>query len=246
MYILISTYKYPSLIQGKGENRAMKTRVCLMAVGMAVMLALSGAAWAASVTINNFSFETPTLSDGAFTTGAISGWSYATGSNGGVWNPLLSDYPVPMPDGNNVAYVLTTPTTIYQTTGAAVTANYTYTLKAFVGSDRGALPTYTIELVGAGSPDVVLASATGQPVTDAFTQVTVSYLGNNPSQYGKPIKINLKTTDLRTHFDKVTLDASPVPTPATWFLLGSGLLGLAFLGRRRTASKNTPDRMGKD
>jgi hypothetical protein len=213
--------------------RKLSTAGWLAVMGLALALVINAPAFATSITINNYSFETPTLSDGSATTGGISGWTFTAGS-GGVWNPTTTDYFGGAPDGQNVAYVFQAPATLSQITSASVTPNYQYSLQVYVGSDRGAAPTYTIQLVAKGVTDVILATASGQPPTGSFALVNLpTYMATDPNQYGKPLEIRLISSTWRLHFDDVKLDGTLVPLPSTVLLLGSGLVGLLAWRRRR-------------
>lgn len=205
----------------------------------AMILVVKGTALATPITINNYSFEDQTFSDGTGSTNSISGWTLSPLGGGGVWNPAPPQYGGVVPDGNNMAYVWEPALTISQIISATVTPNYKYSLSVYVANDNNPVGNYTIQLVAHdATSDVVLASATGTPPTGHFALVNLpSYTATDPNQYSKSIEIKLLSSGWRLHFDDVQLDGTLVPLPSTMLLLGSGLVGLALLRRRWSLKK---------
>lgn len=147
------------LFSRRKENAPMKMapslqnlRAGILALGIG--LATSVSVNAAAVTINNFSFETPTLGDGAapgsgFGTGVFNGWNYAVAnagsfadfgienSGGGAYTGAGGAGTPSGADGTNVVYLnqngtLGSSTTMFQDVGL-LAANTTYTLTIAIG-----------------------------------------------------------------------------------------------------------------
>ena len=125
----------------------------------------------------------------------------------------------------------------------------TNTLEVAVGkrSDVPIFPGYMI-ILGAGNPSVsgsfvTLAwDNTASPAAGAFADSTVTYtaLAGDPS-LGLTLGIQLYSySGGQVNFDNVRLtteSSSVAPEPTTLFLLGSGLIGLAGLGRKKFGQK---------
>jgi len=139
------------------------------------------------IAVNDFSFETPTLSSGGSTgpSACPSLWDcsnsgQSSGFFGGVYYPTNTQYPsgqnglAPLtfaPDGNQAAYVYgKTPQLIEQNTAVTIAANTTYTLNVWVG-DRN--------------------DNSADPWTAGF-QPAIELLANGSTTSGTPI-INLTT-----------------------------------------------------
>lgn len=206
---------------------------------VALLLLLSGPALAVPLTINNPSFEE-----------GLNGWdsSQVYWLEGVKSSADLLGYPdYTSPDGNNVAYV-TLGGDLYQTPGATIAANTTYTLTVYVGhpglrNPPAPMPgdpppplfSYSVQLWASQPFPGLLATESGyDPGQSYFGMLTLSYTSGQSGQdghIGSYLKILLKAgpDSGMVNFDKLTLDAVPVP-PTVW-LLGSGLLGL--VGWRR-------------
>lgn len=204
-----------------------------------LIMCAHGAALAAAVTINNPSFENPALADGAWTQYATD-W-VKTGTNGGTYDPPSSEFSW-MPNGENCAWVnySSSVASLSQVTGHALLADQIYTLQVYVGRHKpvAETATYTVELV-ANASSAVLASASGTAPHFNWATVQVVYQSPHSGGYlGQYLKIVLKsgepptTGSRQTDFDMVTLNYV-TPTPSTLLLLGSALVGLVVLGRRR-------------
>lgn len=210
------------------------------------MFAAAAVAQAASVTINNPSFEAPvaasgvngvTLGNGASYdsgVGAIADWT--GGGNSGVFNPngqteYYTATGLAQIDGNQIAY--SNGDTISQTLSATLAANTTYTLSLLVGdrsdvNNSGTVFSYglydaTTNTLLAGAVNVTEAAAfTGLKGT--FINPTASYT-SGLSGVGDTLEIRLNANTVQYDFDNVKLDASSaVPLPA------SAWSGMALLG----------------
>ncbi len=187
--------------------------------------------YAASISINNFSFEHTVLSDGAWTSGSgqMYGWIQSTG---GVLNPTTANFSNPVPDGNNTAWLNSGSAT--QTLSTVLTANMAYTLMVDVGDRKdSSFPGYRVSLWAGNN---LLASESALVPNDGFLTSTVNYtaLAGNPF-LGQALTIELHANGIQVNFDNVRLNVSPVPEPETYALMlaGLGLVGLAALRRKR-------------
>lgn len=202
----------------------MKLAPTLLAAS--ILLSATGAN-ATLVNINNYSFEHTVLAVGQNNVG-IYGW---TNSSGGAFHPSTASFTT-VPDGVNTAWL--NGGSAAQTLSTVLTANTSYTLMVDVGDrkDWNYFPGYNIALM-AGS--TVLASDSSLTPNNGFLTSIVNYtaLSSNPL-LGTALTIRLTSYGTQVNFDNVRLDVTTVPVPAAAWLLGSGLLGLIGVARRKT------------
>jgi hypothetical protein len=223
-------------ISKSGEKAMMnrgKTQIAWIVALVALMMAVPISGWATPITIANYSFEAQTFAYGKYTTQSITDWTKGAGISG-VWYPPTSYFPSGAPDGDNIAFLHSA--SISQLITATVHTGYTYTLGFDVGHCLGN-PTYTVQLVAYdGTTDHVLAQSSGTSTYRSFEYLDFHYTADS-TYNGDQLKIILTSSDQETDFDNITLSYTHNPTPSTFLLLGSGLMGLAFLRRRYLAGK---------
>jgi hapalindole H/12-epi-hapalindole U/12-epi-fischerindole U synthase len=232
-------------------------RFLTLAVGVALPLA----ARAVSLPIFNPSFENPASPPATFTGGMTFGpanWTvYNTGATDGfryfgVWNPTTTDsFDLPIPDGSNVGVVFLQNTFslaeagLQQILSSTLQLSTHYTLSVEVGNfDPGAstepfdftgFPGYRVDLL-AGSTVIASDNNTLQPAEGQFLTSIVSVsIGATHVNAGQPLAIrlvNLNGPGIEVNFDRVVLDAVPVPEPSTAILSTMG--ALMALKRRRS------------
>ena len=101
----------------------------ILSVGVALATLGTGAAQAASVTVNNFSFETP--SNPNFSP-VITGWTVSSG-NAGVQPFNATQFTSGVPDGSQAALIAFNGGSIRQDVAATYQAGTRYTLNLFAG-----------------------------------------------------------------------------------------------------------------
>jgi hypothetical protein len=199
-----------------------------------LVIAPSVGAWAESITIDNYSFESPYTNWSS--TGVVTGW-VALPTNDGV-QANKSWFFVSGGDGSQVAWIHTGGQ-LSQVVNATIQAGNIYTLSALVGTwVTSNLATYHVQLYD-NTQNLVLAEVTGTPNIGSFETVSTQYVANNPAYYGDALQIVLTNTGPSTevYYDKITLTDPPaaVPIPPTVVLLGSSLVGLGMVRLRKRA-----------
>jgi hypothetical protein len=237
--------------------------ICALRVGMISLAIPIVTANATSITVPNFSFESPALPNGSNNNGgngdttAIPGWTItapaSSGVNNGVYHPasgFASTNPLPAPaDGNQVVYLFpgaagaTSSITTTNSLGL-ISANTMYTLTAALGNRNDNLffdtGTYTIDLLANGV-SVAESTLAGSTIAHgAFTDFSTSF--SSPLSgplIGESLTIELSATAGSTTdegiLDNVRLTSSSVPdTGSTIVLLTLSLATL--VGARRLSS----------
>jgi hypothetical protein len=224
----------------------MKIHV-LAAVALGVIVAGSHAN-AASISILNFSFESPTTNNGGVSGPSVPNWAYSNSTNAsGVYAPTSTQYGGVNPfDGTQVAYLQeTSTTTISQVLATTVAPNTVYTLSFLLGirNDRptdNSLSSFS-GAVTAGTTVFTTASTTTAPVGDQFKLETYTFTTGATVNTGAFLTVTLSGSvngSGEYDYDKVTLNSASTTTvplpPAVWTGMGLlGVLGLSMVARRK-------------
>jgi hypothetical protein len=206
-----------------------------------VWTVFAASAYASTITVNNFSFET--LPGGGlpnscgtnclYSVANIPGWT-VVGTDAGQLQPgppTNTNYFNSVPDGITVAY--TNDGSISQTVAPVVQLGATYTLTVAVGVRKDTPDPGNEALVINGNSYF----ATGTlPTPGNWATFTSTYVGL-AADVGSPITIQLASPSGQGDFDNVQLNFAPAPAPepSSGVLLGLGAVALFGIVRRKRA-----------
>ena len=210
---------------------------------LAILALVAIPAFASPIYVNNFSFEDslPSTTAGVncglgctVWAGAIPGW---TGGDGRFQpgSPANPHYFTTAPT-NGATLAFSQGGTISQVVAPTVQAGLLYTLQVDIGwrADPGQGFDGSADLLIGGVSCGASCLAVGvTPTKGNWSTFTATYIGT-VADVGKTITLELQSSGPQGDFDNVRLDA--VPEPASLLLIGSALLGLGALRRRRANS----------
>ena len=199
---------------------------------------------ATPLTVNNAGFDADVLPAETFTcngVGGFIGWTSLGGGCGtGLNDPNSSMFPGGAAhSGLNVAYLNGAVGYWQALPEIYLPGMFTFALQVGERLDEP-FGGYVLELrygpnYGASTS---LASVTigplGSPGAGLFGPASVSYMVNpGDLAIGSQVLVAFKGLGVQTSFDSVTVDGAVAPEPGTYALLGSALIGLAWVRRRR-------------
>lgn len=179
------------------------------------------------VTINNPSFENPSVAPGGWTYG-IDGW--VTSGSAGVWDP--SGWGFTAQNGHQIGFIGDgngggADGTASQTLTATLQPNSTYNLSIqVVGRKDGYNPgtAYSISLYAGSSLLTLITPVTPQP--GSWTQLKTTYSTGGSLISSDPLEIVISSSAVQLDFDNVQLNVTPVPEPST--VIAGAMLLLPF------------------
>ncbi|HEU5400620.1 MAG TPA: PEP-CTERM sorting domain-containing protein [Terriglobales bacterium] len=163
----------------------------------------------------------------AWNYGPIPGWSISGSAGTQILN---SNYYASVPSASGTMAFINGGT-ISQDLGISLTPDSTYTLTVYVG-DR--LDGYTTGYgfgLAAGSTTLVYQSNNKLITPGTFAPETITFTTGSSVDSGD-LTVFLSDTGVQADFTNVSLSVVSTPEPSSLLMLGIGLLGLLFLGKR--------------
>jgi hypothetical protein len=223
---------------------SLKIQVVSKAVVIIAGLALAGSAKASPLTVLNASFEN--LSPGglpfgcgpgcAYSIDVIPDWVTTDTSATGQFQPNATYFNLPLPDGNVLAYSNIAGATISQALGDTLVAGTLYTLQIDIGNRLDGLYVQPLVQLFAGNTLIATGSAVNPTSGNFDTSVALYASPIGDALAGQNLRIVLTSNGPQADFDNVRLDALTIaatPEPASFAMLGLGLIGLGGLARRK-------------
>jgi hypothetical protein len=215
-----------------------KFSLALLALATALAITPAQSVWATTIPVNNadFSaqsspFSNPCAGICTYTSPGFAITDWTNSGDSGLWNPT-STYFTSSTGATNVAF--SNGPTISQTVGATVQAGHVYTLTVEIGNrlDGSYWDNPGANLLVTGTDGGTYYATGTEPAQGDFSVYTATFTGNALNA-GDSITIDLTTSGDQGDFSAVSLVSNPTPEPSSLLLLGTGLLGLAFVAFRK-------------
>lgn len=212
-------------------------------------LALSSVSAFGFEILSNGSFENPVPGpgwvtgnpDGSYFSGSVAGWTNTSGS-AGVWKPNLGPNTFSsLPDGVNAGFTGDggSAASLKQTTGHVLAAGETVTFSGYFGS-RADLSAYNV--LSQGTASIVFGNTTVGSIsltdtgTGSWNFFSYNFGGNLVNAFaGQTVSVVLSSNaGAQMSYDKISVQVSSVPEPASMAALGLGIAGLLSRKRRKS------------